>query len=261
MEAASQVDTQLEYRKRSKNVKGSIKRPSFGRRSGGRASFASQQLVRTVSRIAKRQALRSVENKYSTFETVPSLVQLETTSLTPFIEPTAIAQGDTDTSRDGDQLYINAIRGRYVIGIDPSIAPVQSGKQYFVRFLAVQGSQNIGTTVGGVLQAPSSGWWVTSPADYDQQRGNRLTVLQDKLIPFTQNSMADSIATMLPGVATIDVNIPGSALRQRKISYIAGTTTCSDPVRFFVMMKEYPTTGNEVGIFIQGTVRTTFKDI
>jgi len=129
-----------------------------------------------------------------------------------------IPQGDTDQTRDGDQIYLKSIMGRYsVTGSDNS---------NIIRVIIVQYiTENAGLTGTKILQALGAGAVFQNYAhDYKSQ----VRILYDKT-----HTMGNATTASIPLVKTYKVMITKGF--KRKIQYLGGGTNTVGGIRMFVV--------------------------
>lgn len=256
------------------------RRPTFKRRMV-RRKVAKRRFTRFANRVLRT----AHEKKY-----VESFSMANTPSTTandaPFVLPiTAIAQGDSENTRDGDQVYLRSIevhiRAKYNYGYQPTQAGTPPDNPWSsaasdpntmfndkVRLLIWQwlptsdsASGAGGALPGSVLQRDTT----MSPYNHDQRRNFR--ILYDKSIRLHNPQFqlgAEPVTTTVVdtthGLADFKVRI--RKFGRREITW-QGSTTSANCHCYAAVLTDWSTSGSGAGskpVLVVYDVKTNFSD-
>lgn len=158
----------------------------------------------TVAKIADKRIVSHAEKKYFTTESLTAYTTIDFNGSITNIS--AVPQGDTDLSRDGDELYIRSmtVKFNWIVGDATNL----------VRTIVFQWLNNSTPTVSGTTGVLNAVGLVGSPLEpYIHDQRSYFRILYDKTFQLTTNhsqQMGTAYITKFP---------------RKKISYSASGTT------------------------------------
>lgn len=171
--------------------------------------------IRTISR---RSAIRQI-HKNQEFKYSDNLQQLNVDSVGTLVDLTAIALGDTDTTRDGDKIMFQSLRARteYAVADTTNV----------MRIMFIQ------WRLDSTITAPTTAQFlqdntVPTISAYHHDNGYRFNILYDRKI---------TLSTTGPAVKAFNIRLSKRRMRKikQRISYSAGTTTGMYHIYLFIV--------------------------
>lgn len=166
----------------------------------------SKNFVRSVQRVITRNQ----EKKYH----VSSGDWTATNATAAIAQITNVSQGDTDTTRDGDQIYLKSVYSSWLVRTNQTVPNASSVRMIIFQWFNTNGTSPV---VGDILLSTTAATVIHSPYTHDTRYQFR--VLYDKtvtVVPYDDQYMETKVGPM----RRLITRIP-----KRKLQYVAGSAT------------------------------------